>query len=67
MKPQITRSWIPVSERTKTLKTSWQPVMKKKSKLFSMVCSITQGVISLHLKIFSKTANIPDISTGTAM
>ena len=27
----------------------------------------TQAVISLHLKIFSKTANIPDISTGTAM
>lgn len=52
---------------TKTLKTSWQPVMKKRSKLFSMVYSITQAVISLHLKIFSKTANIPDISTGTAM
>ena len=28
--------------------------MKKKSKLFSMVYSITQAVISLHLKIFSK-------------
>jgi len=54
-------------EPTKTLKTSWQPVMKKRSKLFSMVYSITQAVISLHLKIFSKTANIPDISTGTAM
>ncbi len=56
-----------VSEPTKTLKTSWQPVMKKRSKLFSMVYSITQAVISLHLKIFSKTANIPNISTGTAM
>ena len=32
-----------------------------------MVYSITQAVISLHLKIFSKTANIPNISTGTAM
>ena len=51
----------------KDLKNFVAACHEKEIKVISMVYSITQAVISLHLKIFSKTANIPDISTGTAM
>ena len=41
--------------------------LKKESKLFLMVYSTIQDVISSHSKTFSRTVNIPDTLTGTAM
>ena len=40
---------------------------EKESKLFLTVYSTIQDVISSHSKIFSRTVNIPDTLTGTAM